>query len=474
MAQAVAKAEPGIDFPTLCELVGFKPHSQAQKEYLYSNSRFNIPCCGRRWGKTQPTGHRITYKSFVPNSYNWIVGPKYSLGEKEFRLVYYDYEKLGLLKYCKKAYNVKQGDMRIETPWKSIVQVVSSEKRDSLLGEGLSHACMSEAAQHDQATWEQYIEPALSDLLGTADFPSTPKGFNWYHGMWMLGQGALPDYKSWQLPSWTNPIRYPGGINNTEIQRIKSVSSKVWFDQEYGASFTSISGSIYEEWDSERHVVERPYNPRLPNYLAFDYGFSNPFVALDIQLVSDEHIHVWREYYQRYKTTLEHAEYLRDRENPEGYHINGMWGDPRGADEAATIAIVLRQGTVQSFDVSWKLSVEHIKRMLKADPPRITVDPSCTNFLREFPQLHVKPLTAKSSQDLNEQTSDGNIQHKVNDHSADALRYFVGPHFVAGAGSSLADIYGEDYVNSESKSFYESMMMGSVTLEDELTLGKAV
>ena len=45
--------------------------------------------------------------------------------------------------------------------------VVSADNPDSLLGEGLSHVIMSEAAKHNRATWEQYIEPALSDLRGS-------------------------------------------------------------------------------------------------------------------------------------------------------------------------------------------------------------------------------------------------------------------------------------------------------------------
>src|SRR4051794_33551713 len=101
------EAEPGIDQESLYKAVGYSDHSPAQKEYSFSNVRFNIPCCGRRWGKSIATGHRMTYKSFNPDSYNWIVGPTYKLGEKEFRIVYKDYEKLGLMKYCKKSYSVK-------------------------------------------------------------------------------------------------------------------------------------------------------------------------------------------------------------------------------------------------------------------------------------------------------------------------------------------------------------------------------
>lgn len=483
MAKAIPQAEPGINMEALFESLGFEPHSPAQWEYCRSDARFNVPCCGRRWGKSISAGHRMTFKSFVPNSYNWIVGPTYALGEKEFRIVYQDYNKLGILKHCRKSYSVGQGNMRIETPWGSVIEVKSAEKPDGLLGEGLSHVIMSEAAKHSRETWEQYIEPALSDLMGTADFPSTPQGYNWYHGLWLLGQsdfsklgksksvalkatnpnapshtvgsssGGPRDYRSWSFPTWTNPVRYPGGLENAEIKRLKQNTSRVYFDQEYGAMFTAMTGAIYEEYDEMLHVKEHKFVPGWQNYLAFDYGFTNPFVCLDIQISPSDEVYVWREYYVRHVSTYDHAKILRDREQPAGYHVDGSWGDPRGPDEAATLSQFI--GHVASQDVPWKLGVEMIKQLLLTDvrdKPRIFIDPSCTNLRRQLSQLHVKDSTRRQ-QDLNEMQGDGNIQHKVDDHAADALRYFVGPMFVLGMNTHLEDVYGNTYRGSESEDF---------------------
>jgi hypothetical protein len=459
--------EPGIDPEILFKKIGFDPHSEGQREYLYSDARFNVPCCGRRWGKSQAAGHRMTLKMFAKDTYNWVVGPTYKLGEKEFRVVYNDFKKLGVLKYCKKSYNVKQGDMRIQTPWNSILEVVSAEKPDGLLGEGLSHVIMSESAKHQRSTWEQYIEPALTDLRGTADFPSTPQGFNWFHGLWTLGQlDSHPEYRSWRFPTWTNTARYPGGLEDPEILRIKRLASDIYFNQEYGAMFTAMTGAIYPEWDETVHVQKHVYNPGWANYLAFDYGFANPFVCLDIQVGPSDQVVVWREYVRSYVATMEHGQYLSERTNPSGYKVDGLWGDPRGADEAATLALTYNY--VNSFDVPWKQGVEEIKRMLKARPPQLTFDPSCVNTIRSISQLHVKPTTARNVQELQEQTGDRNIQHKVDDHCADALRYYIGPYFVAGAGSHLSDVYGTDYRTSESNDF--------LTLHgaDAMTVGEGI
>jgi hypothetical protein len=438
----------------LYEKLEFEPHSQDQWDYCLSDTRFNIPTCGRRWGKSIAAGHRITERMFNPDWYIWIVGPTYKLGEKEFRVVYRDFEKLGLLKRCKRSYATKQGDMRIETPWNTVLEVVSAEKPDSLVGEGLNHVCMSEAALHHRLIWEQYIEPALSDKLGTADFPSTPRGYNWYHGLWQLGNDPdMEDYRSWQLPTWSNAARYPEGLDNPEIVRIKAVASKQHFDQEYGAKFTSFVGQIYEEWNPNASITQIEYNPAWTNYWAFDYGFSNPFVCLDIMVDPAENVYVWREYYVRYRSTYEHAQLLKERENPDGFHVDCMYGDPRGANEAATIAHEI--GYVSGQDVPWKHGMESIKRAMKLQQdgfPKLFVDRSCINLIRQLEQLHVDEKVMKDKV-LNEHIGNGNIQHKYDDHAADALRYFFGEFFVLGAGSHLSDVYDPSH-KSESDEFF--------------------
>ena len=489
---ALAGAEPGISNEALFQKVGFTPHSTGQRSYLYSKVRFNVPCCGRRYGKSQAAGHRMTYKSFIPDSINWIVGTTYRIGEKEFRVVWDDYNKLDILKYCKKSYSVHQGDMAIKTPWNSLIMVVSADNPDTLLGEGLSHVIMSEAARHNRATWEQYIEPALSDLKGSADFPSTPQGFNWYHGLFMMGQLAdiapptpketkkwheAKDYKSWQFPTWENKVRFPGGFNDPEIQRVKRTVSPLWFDQEYGAKFTAMSGSIYDEWDENKHVVDSyTFDPKLPNYLAFDYGFANPTVCLDIQVTpgrtsSDPPVcTVWREYYASQLSTPQNAHNIVSRPQPKDYRVDGMWGDPRGADEEAIYSQYLGYGTVGSQDCRWKLAVEQTKRMLAAKPPQLRVTRNCTNLIRQIANLHVKEQSKQAKFDLQEMSlgGDGNIQHKVDDHAADALRYFIGSYFVMGGNISLADVYGNSYAGSESHEFLK--LHQQVVLDDLVTL----
>lgn len=433
--------------------LGYKPHSAKQAEIHVDKARFKIMSCGRRYGKTTMGGNELTCAMMDPHhpGYYWIVGPKYTTAEKEFRIVYNNIMKklkLGSDKRIKKSYNVKQGDMTIEMPWGSLLEVKSAQHQDTLLGEGLAGVIMSEAARHSSDTWEQYVRPALSDIgadgkRGWAIFASTPRGYNWYQGLWMFGQSEnFPDFSSWRLPSWENPIVYPGGRDDPEIRQIENEVTPSWFAQEIGAEFTAFAGKIYPEFDINKHVKPITYNPRWTNVWALDYGWANPFVCLDVMIDPEENVYVWREYMVSEKSTMDHAWILRGRaDDPDGYHVDWGAGDPRGPDPANTITSITgvqiySEDIASRADESWKLGVEYVGRKLKIRDngrPQLFIDPSCENLIRQMEQLHVP-----DSQDgKNSQES----QHKYDDHGPDALRYLIGQWLHSGAGSSLSDIY---------------------------------
>jgi hypothetical protein len=431
------------------EQIGHKAHSVGQQEIHDSNAKYKVACCGRRFGKSLTFGTDMAFECLAPEQIFWIVGPTYKLAEKEFRIVHNIFtKKLGLTKSLKIAYNAEQGHMRIKFPWDTILQCASATNPDSLLGEGLNGVIMSEAARHTMETWEQYIEPALSDEGGFAWFPSTPKGFNWFQGLWQLGQ--MPDmvnYESWQLPTWENTVKYPGGINNERLQQIKALVSPAFWKQEYAAEFTSFEGQIYEEFDPKIHVRDISYNPAWRNYWVFDYGFNDPFVCLDIMVDPSNNVYVWREYQMRYKTTWEHAHIVYQRGNPEGFHVDGMFGDPAGADEAATIALII--GTVTARKVPWIQGIEAVTRKLKIQPnglPQLFIDRSCVNLIRQMQALRHKE--SKTGHNARE----GQVDY--DDHGPDALRYFMGEFFVLGAGVSLSDVYNGSQLGSEAETFF--------------------
>lgn len=441
--------EGGIDQELLFDAIDYEPHSDEQWEVARSTARFNIPCCGRRWGKSFSAGHKMTQKMFVPNSWNWIVGPTYKLGEKEFRVVWNDFKKLGLLdKLSTKQYNINQGNMRLQTPWGSVLEVVSAEKQDSLVGEGLNHVIMSEAAKHKMSTWQMYIEPALSDKRGTADFPSTPQGYNWYKGLFDLGQHPdFPDYSSWRLPTWLNKVMFPNGYDDPEMVRIREQASDMYWLQEYAAEFTTFEGQIYPDFNEIVHLRDITYNPRFRNYQVWDFGWKDPTVVLDIMADEMDNVYVWREYQVSGRSTWEHGWIIKHRDNPQGYHCDAIFGDPRGKDQIETLKLVI--GHVYAEDVPWAQGIEAVKRWLKPQDegtPKLFIDKSCIHLIRQMKQLRGKDV----KEDKNERPG----QHDYDDHGPDALRYFFNHFVVLGQGMTLESVYSGDYAKSEAAGFF--------------------
>lgn len=327
------------------EKLGYKAHSPKQAAIHNSDARFRILACGRRYGKTTFGANELTAALVDPEQagYYWIVGPKYTTAEKEFRIVYQNVVNKLRFTNIRKQYNVTQGLMRLEFPkWGSVLEVKSAQHQDTLLGEGLSGVIMAEAARHTSDTWQQYVRPALSDKRGWAIFTSTPRGYNWFQGLWLMGQmrDTHPLYESWSLPSWENPIAYPGGRMDPEILDMESTVSEAFFAQEIAAQFTAFTGKIYDEFDPSVHVKKIEYNPLWTNVWALDYGWANPFCCYDVMIDPEDNFYVWREYQVSGKTTYEHAGILPYREQPPDYHVDWGAGDPRGPDQANTIAIV--------------------------------------------------------------------------------------------------------------------------------------
>lgn len=439
-----------IDKYAYFKKIGYEPHSPAQHSYHQSKARFRVPCCGRRFGKSTMAGTDLEPKLFVPKSQYWIVGPTYDLGEKEFRVVWNDLiinMQFGRDKRVKKAYNKKQGNMFIELPWQTRLEVRSADHPENLVGEALDGVIMSEAAKQKKETWERFIRPALSDKRGFADFPTTPEGYNWLHELWQFGQNPnRPEYASWNFPSWANIKVYPGGRNDPEIKQIEQDTAPEWFMQEIGAEFGAFVGKIFPEWNEQTHVIDNyTFNPNWPNYGCFDWGYTNPLAFVEFQVSPQDEIFVWREHYKAYATLADHFHIIKSREQPLGYHLDLTFGDAADPEAIETVN--------QNFSgcmgdpaakENWRQGIDLMRRFMKMrsssieidefgtpadDKPGFFVDRNCNNLIRELNNYRAKnPVKGQNVPEMGQ---------KIDDHAIDALRYGVMHVFELGAQHHL-------------------------------------
>jgi len=435
--------------------VDYRPHAM-QRLYHESPARFRIPCCGRRFGKSTMAARDATPRHIMrPNKMIWIVGPTYDLAEKEFRVIWNDLivnQGLGKDKRVRRAYSKRAGDMFIQFPWGTRVECRSAEHPEYLVGEALDHVIMSEAAKHKRETWERYVRPALADRRGSADFPTTPEGFNWLHDLWQLGrQQKYLDkhiFESWKFPSWANDAVYPGGRNDEEILLLEETTEPEWFLQEIGADFASFVGKIFPEWDETRHVMTEDYKfiPAWPNYIAFDWGFTNPLAAVEFQVSPQDEIYIWRVHYKKYKTIPDHIRLMMKREHPPGYHIDLAFGDPADPEAAVQVSEEFKKHNVRVMcwapkelkgDYTWRDGIDLMSSFMRnvkisedkwgapIEGPRYHVAWECKEHIKEMNNYRsTEPVKGRNVPEL------GN---RVEDHTIDAMRYALLCLFKMGA-----------------------------------------
>lgn len=393
-------------------------------------------------------GRDMEPKLFLKDKLYWIVGPTYDLGEKEFRVIWNDLivgQKLGKDKTIKRSYSRRSGTMFIEFPWGTRVEVRSADHPENLVGDALDGVIMSEAAKHKEETWQRYIQPALADRRGFADFPTTPEGYNWYYNLWMFGNDEeLHQYASWRFPSYTNKIVFPGGGSDPEIELLRRTMSKESFAQEIEADFSSFVGKIYPEWDSTKLVRNVKFNPAWPNYVTFDWGYTNPLAAIEFQVSPDDKIYVWREHYKAYSRVEDHCRMLKEREQPPGYRIDLCFGDSADPEAVATVCEKFAPCiAMPEAKTNWRAGIDRVRGFLEREcgqdefggpiyEPAFFVDVSCVNTIREF--NNYKAPSSVQGKNVQE------IGLRQDDHTLDAIRYGLVHVFDLGATYHLTDV----------------------------------
>lgn len=474
--------------PEIWQQLGWRPHP-TQREILESTARNKVFAGGRRVGKSQTGGHTLVPYAFTALAEKawlddiskrreyWIVGPEYSDAEKEFRVLYNAITRLGMPFDRPGTYNNPiTGEMHISL-WGGSFQVhaKSAKYPNTLVGEGLSGLVISEAAKLKPSVWPKFLRPTLADFLGWSIFGSTPEGRNWFYRLWEAGQDPLRDeWKSWRSPSWTNLHLFPLGGSDATVKKVRGYMKEVahgkaslngstfkdygaehgvdgeivqmmldlseeTFKQEIAAEFNEFVGRVFKDFDEEIHVGSFAYEPAWATYAALDYGFTNPFVWLLIQVdPHNENIRILDEYYEVGKTTGEAAREIIGRGLAPGA-LKGFYPDPAEPDRSAELASLLEIPSYGHTGGPIKDRLEWIRRKLRPDPKVAHLDPSheewtpglmihrrCKDTIRDF-SAYRYPKTHEEAAERGTEAPE--VPMKKDDHAPEALGRFMIGHF---------------------------------------------
>lgn len=420
---------------------GYTPHP-GQRLVHYDPTRHRVLSNGRRWGKSMFGGKEIESLAFLRNfrgepMRGWIIGPEYTDAEKEFRVIYNTFKDLGIDQISDKFLsNVENGNMRIATRWGFDLQCRSARHPESLVGEGLDFVLLAEAGRHRRFTFTEYVRPALSDKRGISMMSGVPEDANdtnLLYWAYLRGQNAqMTQWKSWQLPSWTNTAVFPGGRQDPEIVEAAEDLTKDEFDRQYGGQFILKRGRVMKEWDDDIHVRHLEYNRDWPLYAAVDFGYTNDWVWLLIQMDPfTKNVYVIKEKRWKLRDTEDIArnELLHD---PLTQHVREIYVDPSSPDDASILRRHLKLPTRSNTGGEIKLRLQLIRSALKTRPehlpedhperlPGLMVDESCKQLIWEMREGYRWPENHSDSR------NDSEIPQDVDNHGPEALgRFFKG------------------------------------------------
>lgn len=195
-----------------------------QEQVMNEAKRFNVLCCGRRWGKSELAADIICNGVLD----GWPVGyftPTYKLLNGTY---------VECLSILEPILERKTENQFIHATTGGKVEFWSLENELAGRSRKYKIIIVDEGAfvKDLWKRWTESIRATLTDLKGDAWFLSTPKGKNDFFRLFNRGKSGEPNWMSWQMSTYTNPH-----IDATEIDDAKADLPELAFSQEYLAEF---------------------------------------------------------------------------------------------------------------------------------------------------------------------------------------------------------------------------------------------
>lgn len=313
--------------------------------------------------------------------------------------------------------------LTIPRPWKGDkirIQLLGSERPDSLRGLYFDMVVFDEFAFSDPTAWNSIIRPALSDRNGSAILISTPNGRNHFHTVYSYAEKEMINgNQSWY--AHTLRASESGVIPEQELRLIRESIGEEAYQAEFECSFfAQVKGAYYKDQiellESKGQIKDYPIDPSLPVVVGIDLGMSDSTAMWFVQQLRDE-IRVIDYYENSGKALPDYVKVMREKP-----YIVDQVILPHDATVRELGTGLSRVETLRSLGLN---NIKVLPRQTIQDginAARLTI-PKCW-FHRSNTQRGVECLRSYHKE-WNEklQTFDKNPEHDWSSHAADAFRY---------------------------------------------------
>lgn len=292
-------------------LVFPKPH-QGQADIITEAARFNVLCCGVRFGKTTLGIDRVAQPALQGYPCAWFA-PTYKLLAEPWR------EMISSNWLGPVISHKDETEHRIDLITGGSIECWTLEDANDNTARGRRYKCVviDEAAGVKDlvSVWQRLIRTRLADYRGDAWFLSTPRGMGGFKVLYDYGQDAArPEWKSWCKPTVANPH-----IHADEIESARLELTDARFRQEYLGEFINWEGAVFRNIrDAVRADCLREGPEEGHEYvIGVDWGRSIDFtVFVVIDVTTKTVVAVDRSNQVNYSLQRGRLKALRDRWHP--------------------------------------------------------------------------------------------------------------------------------------------------------------
>lgn len=234
--------------------------------------RFNVWCCGRRWGKN--IGLRDLAAEVALN------GGHVGWGTPVYRQLTDDFREMTntLLPVIAKK-SEQNREIRLIT--NGSIEFWSLDNPDAIRGRSYDLFVVNEGGLVGTLLdiFNFIIRPTLIDRRGSAVIAGTPKGRNGFWNLWQNGQDPeQKDWISWQFPTSVNPHVPPEEITAAQ----KALPERV-FEQEMLAAFVEDAGGVFRRvMDAATAVLQEKGIPGHTYIMGVDLARKVDFTAIAV------------------------------------------------------------------------------------------------------------------------------------------------------------------------------------------------
>lgn len=165
----------------------------------------------------------------------------------------------------------------------STINFYSAERYDNIRGETFDYLICDEFAFIDAEAWTEVLRATVLVRGKKVLFLSTPKGKNHFHQIHSLG-GVNPQYKSFSMTSYDNPI-----ITPSEIDDARATLPDHVFRQEYLAEFIDGGSGLFR---NPTVITKSEKTGRM--YAGLDIGRADDYTVLCVFNEAGEMHHIER------------------------------------------------------------------------------------------------------------------------------------------------------------------------------------